>query len=277
MTEFAFPGSSMAILFSELHMNKTYLLWLVAALLFPLTLISMEIGRRLGRWRFAKDPEGARAGVSAVEGAVFALFGLLIAFTFTGAASRFETRRDLMVAHTNAIGTAWLRLDLLPPDVQKELRRDFRIYVDEIIKLQQHLSDSQVVERTLTELTKLQDNIWKLAESAVSKDIRPQIATLVLPALNEMFDLTASRVAAARFHVHIAVIWFLIILSLLASLMVGHAMASARRCNWLYMILFAVLISLSLYIIFDFEYPRYGIIRFKQADAIYLDLRQSMQ
>jgi hypothetical protein len=258
-------------------MNETYLLWFIAALLFPLTLIFLEIGRRFGRRRMAEDPEGARAGASAVEGAVFALFGLLIAFTFTGAASRFEARRDLIVAHTNAIGTAWLRLDLLPVDVQQELRQDFRRYIDGIIKLHQQVGDRQVVAKTLAELGKLQDKIWKSAETAVSKDIRPQVATLVLPALNEMFDLTASRVAAARFHVHMVVIWFLIVLSLSASLLVGYAMASGKRRNWLHMILFALLISLSLYVIFDFEYPRYGIIRFQQADAIYLDLRQSMQ
>ena len=87
-------------------MEHTYLILLVAGLLFPVTLLTMEIGRRFGRKRLAEDPEGARAGVGAVEGAVFALFGLLIAFTFTSAASRYETRRDLMVQHTNAIGTA---------------------------------------------------------------------------------------------------------------------------------------------------------------------------
>jgi hypothetical protein len=52
----------------------------------------MEAGRHFGRRRLSKDLEGARAGAGAVEGAVFALFGLLIAFTFTCAASRYETR-----------------------------------------------------------------------------------------------------------------------------------------------------------------------------------------
>ena len=95
-------------------MNQTQLIVLVAVLLFPFTLLFMEAGRRFGRRRLSEDPEGARAGASAVEGVVFALFGLLIAFTFTSAASRYETRRDLILRHTNAIGTAWLRLDLLP-------------------------------------------------------------------------------------------------------------------------------------------------------------------
>jgi len=57
--------------------DQTHLILLIAGLLFPVTLITMEIGRRFGRKRLAEDPEGARAGVGAVEGAVFALFGLL--------------------------------------------------------------------------------------------------------------------------------------------------------------------------------------------------------
>jgi ABC-type glycerol-3-phosphate transport system permease component len=258
-------------------MGYTYLIMLISGLLFPITLITMEIGRRFGRRRLAEDPEGARAGVGAVEGAVFALFGLLIAFTFTSAASRYETRRDLIVQHTNAIGTAWLRLDLLPAEVQQVLRKDFRLYVDGIIKVHQQAGDREAVDQTMTGLGKLQDEIWKLAETAASRDGRPQVATLVLPALNEMFDLTASRYAASRFHVSLVILWFLVFLSLLASLLVGYAMASARGRNWLHMILFALLISLTLYIIFDFEYPRHGVIQLDKADHIYIELRKAMQ
>ena len=258
-------------------MNEIYLILFVPCLLFLLTLIFMEVGRRFGRRRLSEDPEGARAGASAVEGAVFALFGLLIAFTFTGAASRYEARRDLIVQHTNAIGTAWLRLDLLPAEAQSALRKDLRLYVDGIIKIHQLAGDKKFVGQMMAHLGKLQDEIWKLAETAVSRDSRPQVATLVLPALNEMFDLGASRYAAARFHISLVILGFLIFLSMLASLLAGYAMGSAKRRNWLHMILFALLISLTLYVIFDFEYPRRGIIRLNEADQIYIELRRTMQ
>jgi hypothetical protein len=258
-------------------MDYTFLILVIAGLLFPLTLVIMEVGRRLGLRLMAKDPEGARAGTSAVEAAVFALFGLLIAFTFNSAASRYEIRRDLIVQHTNAIGTAWLRLDLLPAQVQPALRKSFRLYVDGIIKVHRQVGDKETVVQTMAYLGNLQDEIWKVAETAVSRDGRPQVATLVLPALNEMFDLTASRYATARFHVAQVVFWFLIFLSLLASMLVGYAMASAKHRNWLYMILFALLISLTLYVISDFEYPRHGIIQLDKADHIYIELRKTMQ
>ena len=88
----------------------------VAAGLFIGMLCLLEVGRRVGQRRREADTEGARAGVGVIDGAVFALLGLLLAFTFSGAAARFDTRRHLIVEEANAIGTAYLRLDLLPPD-----------------------------------------------------------------------------------------------------------------------------------------------------------------
>ena len=75
-------------------------------------LLLLEVGRRIGRRRRAKDAAGAW-GLGAVEGAVFGLLALLMAFTFSGAAARFDTRRQLIVEETNVIGTAYLRLDPL--------------------------------------------------------------------------------------------------------------------------------------------------------------------
>ena len=86
---------------------------LFSASLFLGTLLALVIGRQVGVRRIREDAEGARAGVGTVEGAVFGLMGLLIAFTFWGAAARFDARRQLIVEETNAIGTAGLRLDRL--------------------------------------------------------------------------------------------------------------------------------------------------------------------
>jgi hypothetical protein len=77
----------------------------------------------------ARDPVGARAG-AVVNGAVFGLLGLLVAFTFSGAANRFDTRRQLVVEETHAIGTAYLRLDVLPATAQPALRARIREYLD---------------------------------------------------------------------------------------------------------------------------------------------------
>lgn len=76
-----------------------------------------------------------------MEGAVFALLGLLIAFTFSGAATRFDTRRQLIIEETSDIGTAYLRLDLLPVEAQPGLREKFREYVDARLEVYRKLPD----------------------------------------------------------------------------------------------------------------------------------------
>src|SRR4051812_18023888 len=85
----------------------------------------------LGRWLARRSIGGYIAitpKTSSLEASVFALLGLLIAFTFSGALSRFDLRRSQAVDEANAIGTAYLRIDLLPAAAQPLLRETFRKY-----------------------------------------------------------------------------------------------------------------------------------------------------
>src|SRR5712671_905507 len=102
----------------------------LAAGLFVGVLVVLEAGRRIGRRRIASNAAETGAGFGAVESAVFGLMGLLIAFTFSGAAGRFDGRRDLVTQEANAIGTAWLRIDLVPAEAQVKLHDLFRRYLD---------------------------------------------------------------------------------------------------------------------------------------------------
>src|SRR5260370_13867439 len=98
--------------------------------LFAGILVLLEVGRQVGLHWIRKKWHAPEADFMGMEGAVFGLMGLLIAFTFSAAASRFETRRQLLVEEVNDIGTVWLRLDLLPRAHQPVLREDLRRYVD---------------------------------------------------------------------------------------------------------------------------------------------------
>src|SRR5260370_40970309 len=100
--------------------------FLVVIGLFAVILALLEIGWRAGVRRRRRDAEGSHTGLSAIDGAIFGLMGLLVAFTFQGAAARFDARRHLIGDETNAIGTACLRIDVLPAAAQPALREDFR-------------------------------------------------------------------------------------------------------------------------------------------------------
>ena len=100
---------------------QTALAWSVG--LFVGMLVCLEVGYRIGSYGVERHQELEHEGTGAIEAAVFALLGLLLAFTFGGAMTRLETRRELIVQEANAIGTAYLRLDVLPAAEQPEMRR----------------------------------------------------------------------------------------------------------------------------------------------------------
>ena len=106
----------------------TPLEWPIALSLtfFVTVLACLEIGFRFGKHADRIEHETAHEGTSTIEAAVFALLGLLIAFTFGGATARLDARRQMIVQEANAIGTAYLRLDLLPPADQPDMRRWMR-------------------------------------------------------------------------------------------------------------------------------------------------------
>ncbi len=240
------------------------------------TLGTLEIGRRLGARRLACDPEGARAGTGAIDGAIFGLLGLLIAFTFSGAASRFDTRRSIIVEEANAIGTAWLRLDLLPAAAQPPLREKFRQYLDSRLAVFQKIPDMAAVRTELNRAGALQNDIWTQAVVAC-RDSGSQSATiLLLPALNEMFDMATSRTTGAIQHPPMIIYAVLGLLLLASSLLAGFGLGVGKLRNWFHGLAFVLVMTLTVYVILDFEFPRVGIIRIHGFDQVLLDLRQSM-
>ena len=249
-----------------------------AACLFFGILLFAEIGRRIGIARLTRDPDGLTKGASAAEAAVFGLLGLLIAFTFSGAASRFEDRRHLITTEANAIGTAYLRVDLLPADTQAEMKDLFRRYVDVRSATYQDVADETATNTKLSEGAALQGTIWTKALTACRQPDAPtQAAMLVLPALNEMIDITTTRLMATRNHPPLAVFLLLGGLSLVGALLVGYGTSPNKDRSWFHTLVFAAILSLTVYVIADLEFPRLGLIRVDAADQVLRDLRQSMQ
>lgn len=249
---------------------------LVALALFLGLVVCQEIGRRLGARHLAAQEQEDRAGLGAIEGAVFALMGLLIAFTFSGAASRFDARRQLVADEANAIGTAWLRIDLLPADAQPAIRDAFRGYLDARLELYRRIDDEAAGQAALANAEGRQREIWALALVAAPRAALPQAATLVVPALNEMFDIAATRLLALRIHPPPIVFGMLFAVALASALFAGYGMAASRRPSWIHRIGFALIVSVSVFVILDLEYPRLGLIRMDATDQMLVDLRASM-
>jgi hypothetical protein len=245
--------------------------------LFAVMLGASEAGRRIGVARLARSSDGLAKGGGSADAATFALLGLLIAFTFSGAASRFQDRRDLIADEANAIGTAYLRLDLLPSDVQPPLRDLFRRYADVRVTVYEQVLDEAATEAKLRESGELQAAIWTMAASAVKREGTPaSTSTLVIGALNEMIDITGIQTMATRSHPPAVVFLLLVAMSVICALLVGYGTSQNTARSWLHTLTFAAVISLTVYVIIDLEFPRVGLIRVDVADDVLLQVRDSM-
>lgn len=107
-------------------MVYTLLLAFFVVGLFTGMVLLVEVGRWIGSRRMRADPEGAKSGLGVVAGVVFSLLGLLLAFTFSGAASRFDARKQLVVQEINTLSKAYYLLDLFPERIQTGLKESFR-------------------------------------------------------------------------------------------------------------------------------------------------------
>lgn len=238
--------------------------------LFALLWLGLELGRYVAR----RHRAGGREGYGAVEGAVFALLGLLLAFTFSGAAGRFDARRQLIINEANAVGTAYLRLDLLPAASGAQLRQLFGQYLDARMAEYRRLATLQNAAAENARVEALEGAIWAQALAGCKTAEIAQAPQLVLPALNEMFDLREARMAAVHTHLPGVIVVLLVILEFLSALIAGYGMAGRR--SWLHMLSFAAILAITTYIIIDYEFPRFGLIRVDAFDQELVELRAGM-
>ena len=252
-------------------MNFLSIAFTLALGLFLGLVLCTELGYRLGRRWLARNPGGLPSGIGSAEAAIFGLMGLLIAFSFSGAASRFEERKHLVTNEANAIGTAYLRLDLLAPAAQPGLKQHMQQYVDT------RLASFQGRPGAANDNTaQLQRTIWQQSQAACRQpEAAASACQLLLPALNEMFDITTTRAMALKNHPPSIIFCMLAVLSLLSALLIGFGMSLNERRSWVHVLLLAVALSMTLYVIIDLEFPRLGLIRVDAADKVLMDLRSS--
>jgi hypothetical protein len=248
---------------------------LVSICVFLGMVACLEIGYRIGR-NASRKTESSHVGTGTIEAAIFALLGLLLGFTFANGISHLDQLRELIVREANVIGTAYLRLDLLPVNEQAGMRSLFREYLDARIQLYEKLHSIDAAVEELNRAAQLQQRIWSKSVAAVSADPSQNVARLLLPALNDMIDVTTSRTIALRTHLPPLIFLLSISVALLSGLLAGYDMAKRKNRSWLHGLLYSVVIALTIYTVMDLDNPRFGLIRLKAADSALIQLRNSI-
>jgi hypothetical protein len=201
----------------------------------------------------------------------------MIAFVFSGAASRFDDRRDQIVEEANDIGTAWLRIDLLPENGQPVLRQLMRDYTDARLAAYRALPDQAAFLAEYDKAQTLQSRIWNEAVAMTTvQGVPGSAAMLLLPALNDMFDITTTRRMATQKHPPRIVYIFLGGLALMSSLLAGHAMSSRSKQSLIHLLAYPAIIAIVVNLVINLEHPRLGLIRINAFDVAIEAVRKQM-
>jgi len=255
----------------------------VSAGFFAGSLVLLNYGRYLGL-RYLQHQTANMAGLTTVEGAVFALIGLLLAFTISGALQRFDERRQLVIQEANAASTAYDRLALFEGDVGRNLQTNLKDYVEARIDLFRMPHDFSLWRRSelfspeqQDKIVDLKNQVWDAMVAACPQaSFRPACAQAV-PALASLFEVARLRLGASEKHPPQIVYVMLFGLGLGGSLLAGFGMAAATARSWIHMLIFAATLTVTLYVVTDMEYPRLGLIRVENFDHFLVDARRQMQ
>ena len=231
--------------------------WITTLILAVVMLAAWGIGFRAGRRRRA---EGDEPAAEKFRDAAMALLGLLLAFTFAMAYGKYEHRRLMLVADSNAIGDFYTCATLLDEPVRTKLRsvvREYtliRIAADRLPEVPE-----APFEEALERVEQLQSQMTDLVSRAVH-DGTP-IAISLTDTLNALTSSEASHLAAVRDRLPTSVVLLLYLAAAMATALVGIRQGGAEPKPWLAGLLaFIVLVSLVVYVILDLNQPRRGFI-----------------
>ena len=139
-------------------------LWLIFGASIGFFLLGDEVGFRLGRWKRPKVDEDARSQIITIQGAMLGLLALLLGFTFSMAMSRFEVRKQQVLDESNAIGTTYLRAQLMPEPPRKEVSNLLRRYVEVRLQFYQAGIEGQGFQKAVDQTERLQLQLWSRAD-----------------------------------------------------------------------------------------------------------------
>ncbi|WP_294541978.1 hypothetical protein [uncultured Rhodoblastus sp.] len=230
-----------------------------AGAIFVATLISLSCAAYLGdfaRRRFAALKGDDRADFGDVLAASLTLLGLLIGFTFSMAASHYDQRKNYEEAEANAIGTAFVRADLLPAPQAAQTRELLKLYLDRRIAFYT-AGDAAQLAQIDAETSRLQARLWSVARTAGNAQPTPLIA-LAVAGTNDVLNAQGFTQAAWWNRIPLAAWSLMASVAVCCNLLLGF---HARRSGFLLFLISPLILAIAFFLIADIDSPRGGVIR----------------
>jgi hypothetical protein len=233
--------------------------WALALIVFlvvaSVTALGVEIGRRL-----RAQHETLREPFGVIQAALLGLVGLVLAFGLSLAVGRYEDRRAAVVSDANAIGTTYLRAQLLDEPGRTTSLALLRRYVDLADRLSDEVPSSDAMDRTVASQDLLQRRLWGLAGRQIAAAPIASAQRLYVDSLNSMIDEQTVRVSALNNRVPGSVLVLEVLGSSVALGLLGLYLSVLGRGLWP-LALTTVLVTMLLLVTFDLDRPTRGLIR----------------
>lgn len=231
------------------------------AILFVLLLVLLASATAAGSLvlrRIRPLADEGREDFTIVQGATLTLLALLIGFTLSMAVGRYDQRKNLEEEEANAIGTEYLRADLMEPEGGDKTRKLLARYLEQRIRYYRARGETDLQEIG-SATAQLEDQMWKVVRDAALKAPNP-ITALAVGGMNDVINSQGYAEAAWRNRIPVAAWGMMIAIALFSSVMQGYgARTTGARIGLL--LIMPLTVSLSLALIADIDSPRGGLIR----------------
>lgn len=233
---------------------------LLFAFLLALLFVALHLGYKRG-YRAHHQAEAIQPQVGAIKGATLGLLALLLGFSFSGASSRFLDRQGLIIDLANAIDTARLRAELLPPQDAATLQNSLQDFARAHLQISTLLRHRDLAEADAS-LKVAHASLWKSARLTVAQpQVSPEIQSFLLTPFNETLDVSSKRLALARNHLPVEIVILLVASAALSVFVLGYGCGLTHQPHRLLTVTLTLLITMALWIIIDLDFPRLGFIQ----------------
>ncbi len=243
-------------------------LWVFGSILFSIFLLAVYSGWCLSRLLEKRVNINSKKGPEAIWGSALGLLALLIGFTFSMALNRYELRRQLVVDEANAIGTAYLQLQLLQEPYKDQLSHLLVDYTT--IRIQLFNPNNIYREAYFQKQSEeLQLRIWDRLIQVFHKAPQYQLSGQI----SKMIEVGGQRMAAQKAHIPIIVLELLIFYALITAILQGFLQNTESKYHFITPALLQILITLVILLIIDLDMPRKGAITVTQVPIQQVQVR----
>ena len=231
--------------------------FLVLVFSFIVLWLAARIGLFLRQRRETLD-EDAYQDFSVVLAATLTLLGLIIGFTFAMAMGRYDQRKNYEEAEANAIGTEFVRTDLLPPADAARARPLLKEYLEQRILFYQN-RDDHALQQINARTAQLQSEMWSSVRSLSGAQPTPILA-LAISGMNDVLNSQGYTQAGWWNRIPLSAWWLMWVVAFCSNLLVGYTTRRAKQ-EAVRMLTLPLVLAIALSFIADIDSPRRGLIR----------------